>query len=216
MRGLCPIRVAPDAERAVQPGSGKSSLFRRLSAGGADAALLHSLDDHSSQPRRARQRTRPLHFYPVALDPRGFAPLRLAGHGALSSGDPRFGGISALAIDRGELLALTDSGVLVRLRPPSGRDGECAAIRETSRGPGDPGFKSKRDPRHWSPTRSAAAGGWRSRTGDEALALRPGPFGSSAGANVRTSIERLGGNSGLRKALRLARHLDCSRTRAIA
>src|SRR5512141_2459047 len=64
-------------------------------------------------------RSAEVEFRAVPLDGPAFAPLRLAGAWKLTSNDPRFGGISALAIDRGRLLALTDSGVLIRFRPGS-------------------------------------------------------------------------------------------------
>jgi hypothetical protein len=80
----------------------------------------------------------------VRLSARGFAPFRLAGAWQLTSGDPRFGGISALAIDRGRMLALTDSGVLVRFSAPGQPPGP-ARIGELPDGPGSPGFKRNRD-----------------------------------------------------------------------
>ena len=86
-------------------------------------------------------RTARVELHPVRLDARGFAPLRLAGAWRLVSGDPRVGGVSALAVDRGRLLALTDSGVLIRFRPPS----ERAEIGELPDGPGSGRFKRNRD-----------------------------------------------------------------------
>ena len=86
-------------------------------------------------------RTARLELHPLQLDAHGFAPLRLAGAWRLASGDPRFGGISALAVDRGRLLALTDSGALVRFRPPVG----AAEIGELPGGPGSGRFKRNRD-----------------------------------------------------------------------
>src|SRR5690606_15457194 len=53
------------------------------------------------------------------------------------------GGISALASDRGRLLALTDSGTLVRLPRPG--QGNRASLRDLPSGPGNPGFKRNRD-----------------------------------------------------------------------
>ncbi|MEO8547178.1 MAG: esterase-like activity of phytase family protein [Sphingomicrobium sp.] len=86
-------------------------------------------------------RSAEVEFRAVPLDGPAFAPLRLAGAWKLTSNDPRFGGISALAIDRGRLLALTDSGLLIRFRPGSGR----ALIGEPPDGPGSRGFKRNRD-----------------------------------------------------------------------
>ena len=79
-------------------------------------------------------------FTPVEIDG-GFGPFRLAGAWQLTSEDPRFGGISALAVDRGRLVALTDSGALVRFRPGD----TTARIGELPDGPGSGGFKRNRD-----------------------------------------------------------------------
>jgi hypothetical protein len=51
--------------------------------------------------------------------------------------------VSALAIDRGRLLALTDSGTLIAF-PKPGRPGP-ALVRDLPAGPGDPAFKRNRD-----------------------------------------------------------------------
>ena len=66
-------------------------------------------------------RTVPLRAEPIAIAPGAVAPLRLAGAWRLTAPDPRFGGLSALAIDRGALLAQSDSAVLYRFpRPGAG------------------------------------------------------------------------------------------------
>lgn len=85
-----------------------------------------------------------LRFEPVALDATGFAPLRLAGAWKVTADDPRFGGVSALALDRGKLLALSDSGVLIRFAPP-GSLRTRAAIWEVPRGPNKGKRKTERD-----------------------------------------------------------------------
>ena len=82
-----------------------------------------------------------IEFRPVSLNATKLAPLQLAGAWELSSSDPRFGGISALAIDRGRLLALTDSGVLIRFHPRAGQ----AQIGELPGGPRSGAFKRNRD-----------------------------------------------------------------------
>ena len=83
-------------------------------------------------------------FRPVQFSARGFAPFSLAGAWQLTSDDPRFGGISALAIDRGRMMALSDSGVLVRFSAPAEPQGP-ARIGELPGGPGSSGFKRNRD-----------------------------------------------------------------------
>ena len=88
--------------------------------------------------------TVPIGFDPVQLNASGFAPLRLAGAWKLSSDDPEFGGISALAVEPGGLLALSDAGVLIGFPRPG--DGEPrASMRQLPAGPGDLRFKEHRD-----------------------------------------------------------------------
>jgi hypothetical protein len=85
-----------------------------------------------------------LRFTPVELDELGFGAAKLAGAWEVRGGDPRFGGISGLALDRGDFLALSDSGVLVRFAPPRGAVGK-AVVSELPGGPGDGRFKRNRD-----------------------------------------------------------------------
>jgi hypothetical protein len=132
-----------DAERTVQP------KFRmRVLAGGlvlvAAIILAHRWfltfpNRHELGWRDAR-----VEFRAVRLSARGLAPFSLAGAWQLTSDDPRFGGISALAIDRGRMLALTDSGVLARFSAPGQPPGP-ARIGELPDGPGSGGFKRNRD-----------------------------------------------------------------------
>ena len=89
-------------------------------------------------------RTSEVRFEPVKLDSDGFAPMRLAGAWRLTSGDPRLGGVSALAVEGNLLVAITDSGAIVRFaKPVSGR--ATVSIRELPDGPTDPRYKSRRD-----------------------------------------------------------------------
>lgn len=89
-------------------------------------------------------RTARIGFEPVEFNASAFGRLRLAGAWKMTSDDPRFGGISALAIDDRRLLALSDSGVLVRFSPP-GRPPHPARIGELPDGPRNGGFKRNRD-----------------------------------------------------------------------
>jgi hypothetical protein len=129
-----------NAERGVQP---KFSIRWAVAALALLAAI--GLFDRwlATIPDRAELgwRTARIAAMPVALDAGAFAPFRLAGAWRLTSDDPRFGGISALSVDRGRLLALSDSGVIVRFAPSR----RTAAIGELPDGPGSAGFKVNRD-----------------------------------------------------------------------
>ena len=80
----------------------------------------------------------------IPIDPAGVAPLRMGGAWRLTADDRRFGGLSALAIDRGRLLALSDSGVTFRFSPPGQGNGSIA-IADLGDGPGSPLLKQYRD-----------------------------------------------------------------------
>ena len=86
----------------------------------------------------------PIRFEPVSIDAPGFSPLHLAGAWELRSEDPRLGGVSALAVDGGALIAISDSGAVIRFPKPSAAHA-VASFRELPAGPGDPRFKSHRD-----------------------------------------------------------------------
>jgi len=102
-------------------------------------AWLKTIEARGDGPaREAAVRFEPVHFSSAA-----FAPLRLAGIWRMHIDDPRFGGVSALAVDGDALLALTDSGTVIRF-PPPGRDGR-ALVRDLPAGPGHPQSKLNRD-----------------------------------------------------------------------
>jgi hypothetical protein len=63
----------------------------------------------------------------------------------LSAADSRFGGLSALAVEGSELIALTDSGVVVRFSPPGAGQKLRIALRDLPDGPGSHFRKSGRD-----------------------------------------------------------------------
>ncbi len=130
------------AERSLQQSFSKFSHFSSLSvmvAVLAAYAPIRALPDrHSRLPSEMTLRMRP-----VALPPAG-GPLRLAGAWELEADDPRFGGLSALAIDHGRFLALSDLGAVVRFDSPSA-DRPMAMLQDLRDGPGDPSKKSSRD-----------------------------------------------------------------------
>jgi hypothetical protein len=133
---------SPQTERGVQPLFRKLRLFSDLAvflAVMAGYALIRSPDLRSEGPARwAAAR-----FIPVAPDPTGFAPARLVGAWRVEVADPRFGGVSALALDGDTLLALTDSGTLIRLPRPGRR--RKALVQDLPAGPGNSRFKVNRD-----------------------------------------------------------------------
>ena len=63
----------------------------------------------------------------------------------LTAPDRRFGGLSALAVERGELIALTDSGVVVRFAAPGAGEQLRIALHDLPDGPGSALRKSGRD-----------------------------------------------------------------------
>lgn len=138
-----PDSVLRDAERGMQPLLRKITLLQLLIIAVA-IPLFHDwairLPDREELGARAARVT----SEPVELDPARFRPLHVAGAWRLTGDDPRFGGFSALAVEGGELIALTDFGVLARFPKPGGATA-TALIRELPGGPGDGGFKRNRD-----------------------------------------------------------------------
>ena len=88
-------------------------------------------------------------FTPIPLD-KGSSSRRLGrlvflGAWALTSNDPRFGGISALHVDPGQALALSDAGWRFRLPLEPGRGRVRALVSMIEQGPGPPDEKEDRD-----------------------------------------------------------------------
>jgi hypothetical protein len=89
-------------------------------------------------------------FTPVALDEEApglerLGRLEFLGAWHLTSNDARFGGISALHVGAGEVLAISDAGWRTRLPLPRGAAPVRAEIAMIGEGPGPPGDKSNRD-----------------------------------------------------------------------
>jgi hypothetical protein len=89
-------------------------------------------------------------FTPVALDVEDPGVTRLGrlvflGGWALTSNDARVGGISALHVESGEALAMSDAGWRIRLPLPMGRAVVRARVSMVEEGPGPPGDKANRD-----------------------------------------------------------------------
>jgi hypothetical protein len=118
-------------------------LFQALALvaliGGARAVLVRWPDREELGARVSTLRLMPADW--TAAD---VAPLRLAGAWEITSDDPRVGGVSALALDDGRFVALTDSGAVLRFpRPSAGR--VQVLVSELPGGPGNAGFKYNRD-----------------------------------------------------------------------
>ena len=139
MRGGHPI----EAERPLQLSFSKAALLSHLALIGLLGLFAWWLD---SRPDRAilPPRTVALHVEPVLFDPARFAPLRLARAWRLTADDPRFGGVSGLAVDEAGLIALTDAGAVIRFARPTGRRA-TAVVMDLPTGPGRPGYKKHRD-----------------------------------------------------------------------
>lgn len=85
----------------------------------------------------------PVRLIPVRLAAtRGAPPI--VGAWRVEARDGRLGGLSALAVDGGDLVALTDSGVVARMSKP-GTMRPVARLHDLPDGPGDPRWKSRRD-----------------------------------------------------------------------
>ncbi len=120
----------------------KSSFFSGLLVAGLVVGaryLMSGLPDRVPQADAVAAVT----FTPVRLDGDG-SPLRIVGAWRVEAREGRLGGLSALALDRGELVALSDSGVVVRMPKPGGAT-SVASFRDLPDGPGDPNRKSRRD-----------------------------------------------------------------------
>jgi hypothetical protein len=138
-----PEYEGPEAEPEVQL---LFSVMRFAAAVLLAAGILNFAELYRYIPNRAEHGPRevPIRFDPVRFDAAGFGGLTLAGAWRLSAPDSRFGGLSAMAVDESGLLALSDSGVLVRF-PKPGTARPMAQIDELPAGPGNPGFKRNRD-----------------------------------------------------------------------
>lgn len=140
--GLVPDSSSTGAERPSQPWFTLNTLLGCL-------LLILAINEANwrvilpSSPVDLGPRTVVLRFEPIELgsvSPR----LRVAGAWRVDSADPRFGGISALAIDGGELLALTDSGGVIRFAKPRAGD-VVGHISEVAKGPRTQWLKANRD-----------------------------------------------------------------------
>ena len=141
------VRAMPDshlnrAEQALQQSFRKTFYFNGLLLGAMVMVAylpIEALPDRKPHPRLVQ----PLHYQPVTLPP-AQAPLQLAGAWVLELGDPRFGGLSGLALDQGRFLAVSDLGAVVDFDPPTAPDPK-AMVQDLRIGPGEFGKKWRRD-----------------------------------------------------------------------
>jgi len=130
------------AERGVQQSFMKSGIFKSLFVAAAVMAAyvpIRALPDRHALPIA----TVSLRYRPVPLPP-AEGLLRLAGAWELTADESRFGGLSALAIDRGRFIAVTDRGAVVRFDLPTTSQPK-AVLQDLRIGPGGFGKKSARD-----------------------------------------------------------------------
>ena len=135
-----------EPERGLQHSFRKSPVFNGLMMGFLLACGVLALylpiralpDRHQLPPRQVE-----LHFQPVRL-PAATGPLRVAGAWVMTADDRRLAGLSALAIDDGRFLALSDLGAAIRFDPPS-KSRPRAMVADLLDGPGPTGKKTSRD-----------------------------------------------------------------------
>jgi hypothetical protein len=102
------------------------------------------------EPAPAGPASAMLRFVPVPLDAgdprrRRLGALLYLGGWELSSDSPRFGSISALHVEGGEAIALSDAGTIFRFALPAGQGAERVRIVPLPSGPGPATRKSNRD-----------------------------------------------------------------------
>ncbi len=116
---------------------GAAALFAAVLA--ADS-LFESLPDRQAATAAVTVVT----LEPIAISAAELAPLALVGAWRLTSSEPRVGGISGLAVNDDELVAITDAGVVLRFPKSLGRQMQ-AQVTDLPSGPGDERCKANRD-----------------------------------------------------------------------
>ena len=173
-KGLCADSRLTEAEPRLQP----CSAMRLSSLAASRWSSRSSLSTGCSD--LARPRAAPPAAVVRARAGRARRPRRRrcgwSGAWRLTPSDPRFGGLSALAIDGGELLALTDSGVVAALcHAVAPRCGRCADRAICPTGRATPAQAAAATAKRCLPIRRARLVGRRSR-----IAIR---CGSSTGVS---------------------------------
>ena len=143
------------AERALQHSFMNSPVFNGLLMFAAVSLAylqIRELADRRELPSEVTLLT----YRPVRLEPAA-GPLRLAGAWQLTTSDRRLGGVSALAIDRGRFLAVTDRGAVIWFDRPDAAS-PAALLADLRDGPGPYGQRWARDAESIAP--DPAGRGW--------------------------------------------------------
>jgi hypothetical protein len=181
-----------EAEPKVQPKFsfvallGGAALFGLVVA--ADT-IIDGLPNREAEPEAVAA----LHLEPIELSGE-LAPLRLAGAWRLTSAAPRFGGISALALDGEQFIAVSDSGAVLRF-PKALRSRMTVAATDLPSGPGSARYKESRDAEALSRD-SRGRGWWVAFEGRNELWLYDRDF-TRAIARVPVERDGLGENNGM-------------------
>ena len=143
MQRLMPDSSKTKAEQAVQREFRKSCLITGTLL---TLAVLLFRWELNRLPNRTElgPKTVTLSIQPVGIGSGSGAGFRVVGAWRLLADDPRFGGLSALAITENGLIALSDSGVVARFSKP--RAGVARVrLNDLPAGPRDGRFKANRD-----------------------------------------------------------------------
>jgi len=112
--------------------------------------MLATIVPYPPDPPLAGPEETMLGFEPVPLDAsdgarRRIGALAYLGGWALTASSPRFGGISAIHVENGEIIALSDAGTLFRFALPAGGGSGRVRLVPLRNGPGPANRKSNRD-----------------------------------------------------------------------
>ncbi len=102
--------------------------------------LLEAVPDRRAEPPAVATLT----LAPIDISDAQLPPLALVGAWRLTSSEPRVGGISGIAVDGEDLVALTDAGVALRF-PKRPRPQMQVQVADLPTGPGNERFKFNRD-----------------------------------------------------------------------
>ncbi|HEX8217443.1 MAG TPA: esterase-like activity of phytase family protein [Allosphingosinicella sp.] len=124
--------------------------IRRAAAALGAGLLLGTFARPAERPPKPRQALVSMTAERIALDEgeperRRLGGLELLDLWVLSSRDVRFGGISAMHVEDGQVLAFSDSGRVFRFPVPRRAGSLPLRIERLAHGPGDGGLKSDRD-----------------------------------------------------------------------